>query len=363
MNKEQTTISAQTNGKKWGSIGAILFILIAPIVCISIYNTPANRLSGQLDLGNRYLEEQNYEQAIVEFDKAIATDPMNMEAYLGKSDAYIGLGNLQSALDTLQIGYNLIGDERLKEELDEIEVRLIQVSQPEEALQPAEEVEAQEEDHIELPFSVLDIKIMGYDLLEPHFDEIITEAGYSTNGQDNMYVDKHGNWSFSYSDDIEEIRMEDGGISHHAQSNLSYECRMNADYSNIHSIYLQMYAFGETNSAKGIMEQWCEVPLLPGNTYEDWCEKLGADMIKDSSLVQIERLACGDTRYTIRQDNSEIVYKEYQCDEHNTLGGDSQFELSVYEVGKYDVHITGVFQNNIITWVTYENCMVNLNYS
>ncbi len=361
MNEEQTNISAKTNGKKWGIIGAILLVSITLIVCISIYNTPVNRLSRQLDLGNRYLEEQNYEQAIVEFDKAIAIDPMSVEAYLGKADAYIGLGDLQSALDTLQTSYGLTGDERLKEELDEIEAQLNQVSQPEEALLPVEEVEAQEEqDYIELPFSVSDIKIMGYDLLEQHFDEIVAAAGYSINGQDNMYVDKYDDWRFSYEDDIEEIRMEDGGISHHVQSNLSYECRMNADYSNIHSIYLQMYAFGETNSAKGIMEQWCEVPLLPGDTYEDWCEKLGADMIKASSLVQIERLVCGDARYTIRQDNTEIVYEEYRCDEHNTLGGDSQFELSVYEFGKYDVDITGVFQNNTITWVTYQNFIRNI---
>lgn len=283
---------------------------------------------------------------------------------MGKANAYIGLGDLQSALDTLQTGYDLTGDERLKEELDEIEAQLNQVSQPEEAPQLAEEIEAQEEqDYIELPFSVSDIKIMGYDLLEPHFDEIVAAAGYSTYGQDNMYAAKFSDsdWHFSYQDDIEEIRMEDGGILHYVQSDLSYGCNIYADYSNIPSIYLQMYAFGETNSAKGIMEQWCEVPLLPGDTYEDWCEKLGADMIKDSSLVQIERLACGDARYTIRQDNTEIVYKEYRCDEYHTISrGDSQFELSVYKFGEDDVHISGVFQNNTIIWVKYDNFIGNI---
>lgn len=356
MNEEQTNISAKTNGKKWGIIGAILLILIALIVCISIYNTPANRLSRQLDLGNRYLEEQNYEQAIVEFDKAIAIDPMSVDAYLGKADAYIGLGDLQSALDTLQTGYDLTGDERLKEELDKIEAQLNQVSQPEEAPQPVEEVEAQEEqDYIELPFSVSDIKIMGYDLLEPHFDEVIEAVNYSDAQDDHIFVTKNDInswWGISYSDDIGE-NME-------WQSNLTYECRMGADRSSIHSIYLQMYAKGKTNSMKDIMESWCEVPLLPGDTYEDWCEKLGVDMIKDSSLVQIERLACGDARYTIRQDNTEIVYEEYRCDEHNTLGGDSQFILSVYKFGEYDVDIGGEFQNNTITWVIYQNFIGNI---
>lgn len=95
-------------------------ILLALIAGIVIYNTPEKRLARQLDLSNRYLEEQNYEQAIVAFDLAIAIDPKNAEAYLGKAEAYIGLNNLKSALETLQIGYDLTGDEQLKARMDEM---------------------------------------------------------------------------------------------------------------------------------------------------------------------------------------------------------------------------------------------------
>lgn len=94
MNKEQTNTSGKLNKKKWGIIGAVLLILIALIAGICIYNTPANRLSWQLDLCNRYLEEKSYELAIVEFDKAIAIDPMSVDAYWGKAEAYIGLSDL-----------------------------------------------------------------------------------------------------------------------------------------------------------------------------------------------------------------------------------------------------------------------------
>ena len=127
------------NGKKLGIIGAVLLILIALIVGIGIYNTPSNRLSWQLDLGNRYLKEQNYEQAIVEFDKAIAIDPVSVDAYLGKAEAYIGMGDQQSALDTLQAGYDLTGDARLKGKLDEIEAQITQIKQAEEKARQAEE--------------------------------------------------------------------------------------------------------------------------------------------------------------------------------------------------------------------------------
>ena len=127
MSEEQASILTKLSGKKLGIIGTVLLVLIALIVGISIYSSPANRLSRQLDLGNRYLEEQNYEQAIVEFDKAIAIDPVSVDAYLGKAEAYIGMDDLQSALDTLQTGYDLTEDERLKEKLDEIEIQLLQI--------------------------------------------------------------------------------------------------------------------------------------------------------------------------------------------------------------------------------------------
>ena len=136
---EGSDVPKKFSGKKWGIIGAIAVVLIALVAGIGIYNSPTNRLSRQLDLGNRYLEEQNYEQAIVEFDKAIAIDPMSVEAYLGKAEAYIGLGDLQSALDTLQAGYELTHDERLKSRSDEIETEIAQQKRAEEEAQRAAE--------------------------------------------------------------------------------------------------------------------------------------------------------------------------------------------------------------------------------
>ena len=102
-----------------GILGVIVVILIALVVGIAIYNTPANRLSRQLDLGNRYLEEQNYEQAIVEFDKAIKIDPMSVEAYLGKAQAYVDLGDIDMTLQTLEEGLERTGNEQIKDRLVE----------------------------------------------------------------------------------------------------------------------------------------------------------------------------------------------------------------------------------------------------
>lgn len=110
----KTHVSGRKNGRRLGVAGAIVVIFIAIITGIAIYNAPANRLSRQLDLGNRYLTEQNYERAIVEFDKAIAIDSMRIDAYLGKAEAYDGLGDADMAIQTLADGYERTEDEQIQ---------------------------------------------------------------------------------------------------------------------------------------------------------------------------------------------------------------------------------------------------------
>ena len=108
------------NGKKRRKLIGLLAaaaVLIAAAVGIGIYNAPSNRMNRALDLGARYLEEQNYEQALVEFDKVIAIDPMNVDAYLGKAEAYEGMGDTEQLLAVLQTGYEQTGDSQIKTEL------------------------------------------------------------------------------------------------------------------------------------------------------------------------------------------------------------------------------------------------------
>ena len=116
--------SETKEGKKRKSIIIVIFALLVTLIAagigVTIYNMPANRLSRQLDLGEKYLEEQNYEQAVVEFDKAIAIDPMNERAYIGKAEAYVGMGDYKQALSILKEGYGLLGSEKIYDKMQEI---------------------------------------------------------------------------------------------------------------------------------------------------------------------------------------------------------------------------------------------------
>ena len=68
----------------------------------------------QYDLGMRYLNEGNYQEAIIAFEAAIKIDPMRPEAYLGAAEAYVGLGDTDSARKILEKGYAATNDDTLK---------------------------------------------------------------------------------------------------------------------------------------------------------------------------------------------------------------------------------------------------------
>lgn len=85
-----------------------------------IYNMPSNRLVRQLDLGQKYLEDCDYEQAKLAFEKAIKIDPMEMEAYLGLAEVYVNQENMLSALETLEKGYELTGEEAVCDKMTEL---------------------------------------------------------------------------------------------------------------------------------------------------------------------------------------------------------------------------------------------------
>lgn len=78
-------------------VAALLFLIAVGIAVLAL-NSDERKLNRQLELGQKYLEEMDYEQAIVAFDEAIKIDPANVEAYLGLADAHFRLGEYEDSL-------------------------------------------------------------------------------------------------------------------------------------------------------------------------------------------------------------------------------------------------------------------------
>lgn len=63
--------------------------IIVTVMIISTTGSISAKVSKQLELGNKYLSEGNYKEAILAFEKAIEIGPLDIEDRMGLSDVYI----------------------------------------------------------------------------------------------------------------------------------------------------------------------------------------------------------------------------------------------------------------------------------
>ena len=90
------------------------------VTAFAVTHSPSYQVSHGLKLAERYLSEQNYQQAVIEFLNILEIEPMNADAYLGLADAYIGLGDTDKAIEVLREGLDKTGDPRIQAKLDEL---------------------------------------------------------------------------------------------------------------------------------------------------------------------------------------------------------------------------------------------------
>jgi len=91
-------------------------------------NSPAQRMKRFISLGEKYLSETKYEEAILEFQKAIDIDPDNeasikgiIDAYINLSKDYSGSGDYEKAIQILRDAYNNTGYIEIEKQLKKIE--------------------------------------------------------------------------------------------------------------------------------------------------------------------------------------------------------------------------------------------------
>lgn len=105
---------------------AVITVLLALAIAAGIVieqNTPDKRLERHLDSGDKFLEELDFEQALVAYQAAISIDPKNMDAYLGALQASTELGDTQLAQSLMADALQAIGSlssEELDASMDQI---------------------------------------------------------------------------------------------------------------------------------------------------------------------------------------------------------------------------------------------------
>ena len=72
-------------------------LTLAILLLFTACKSKAERVQEQLDLGQRYLTELNYTEAIIAFTEAIEIDPESIPAYMGRAKAYSGTKQYEEA--------------------------------------------------------------------------------------------------------------------------------------------------------------------------------------------------------------------------------------------------------------------------
>lgn len=75
-----------------------LLLVLAALAVLTACGSKAATAADKIELGQKYLTELNYTEAVASFTEAIKLDPDNIQAYMGRAEAYMALGEYDKAL-------------------------------------------------------------------------------------------------------------------------------------------------------------------------------------------------------------------------------------------------------------------------
>ena len=99
----------------------ISYVLLCVLLLLSACSSKTDTAM-PYDLGMRYLENGDYDEAVLAFQAIIKIDPKNAAAYIGMADVYVRDGDLDKAIQVLQDAQDIVSDpDSIQKKLDELE--------------------------------------------------------------------------------------------------------------------------------------------------------------------------------------------------------------------------------------------------
>ena len=90
---------------------------IIEVSAVTLLFRPKARYLRNINLGNKYLLAEDYDQAVIAFSKAIKIDSMSAEAYIGRGKAYYALGDFEKVQADYAKAAELSGDDSIIREI------------------------------------------------------------------------------------------------------------------------------------------------------------------------------------------------------------------------------------------------------
>ena len=75
----------------------LLAAVLLAVALLTACTSKAQKAMEKVELGQKYLTEQNYTEAVASFTEAIGLDPENIPAYMGRAEAYVALKQYDDA--------------------------------------------------------------------------------------------------------------------------------------------------------------------------------------------------------------------------------------------------------------------------
>lgn len=79
-----------------------LLLVLAALAVLTACGSKAAMAADKIELGQKCLTELNYTEAVASFTEAIKLDQNNIQAYMGRAEAYLALGEYDKALKDYQ---------------------------------------------------------------------------------------------------------------------------------------------------------------------------------------------------------------------------------------------------------------------
>lgn len=104
-----------------GILSVVVILCICLVAVIFVKPAKKDKILEQMDLGDKYLDQLEYDKALASYQAVLKIDPNYVEAYLGIIDVYMQQEKFDEALKYANEGYELTGDSRLEEKVQFLE--------------------------------------------------------------------------------------------------------------------------------------------------------------------------------------------------------------------------------------------------
>ena len=172
MNSENKTMRGRV------AIAIVAVIAVAVVIGIISFsiNNPSRKLKAQLDLGQKYLTELKYEEAVAAFTEAFKIEPNEeteaalVSAYITWSDSLLADSNYDKAMEVLKQGYDLTGNQSLQDKISEIQKMIAAAKEAEEQAEAEQDTDEKYHGLYDAIIATAEYEVLGKEFSDWTYD-------------------------------------------------------------------------------------------------------------------------------------------------------------------------------------------------